>query len=417
MSTKHPRTIPSLADVSKDISGPLPVGLLDEWMAGDRSQGAARTLLAPFRREGFAVSSDTAGLTKMTQERDLLEVLWLVSEPKQIIHAVGKSIGGEAIGVWSADNTEMFYPAALGADAVVDAMVEAQMRIAERASVKVGLCIHAGVFYEIGGGLYGSEAQVVELLAETYARGSEILVTKELVERLRAPTEYALLRRSELDGLHASGVFSLASSRRLPALFEPPMIHPHAFPAAFYGLLCERKCTAGAPKVDTATYGAQQRDCFVLFVARHTNDASEGDLAHLLEGLSQNERLAAIVEESVVVPDHLAQMGGGISILVFDDGAEALACARSLRDRFARERVDVTIGIDRGPVLLFLEGPACRGGIAGDPINLSSKISEDLGEVGWIRITERAAKGIEGLVDARPFVETISHVEVRGVIV
>lgn len=417
MSTKRPRTIPSLADVSKDISGPLPVGLLDEWAAGDRSQEAARALLAPFRREGFAVSSDTAGLTKMTQERDLLEVLWLVSEPKQIIHAVGKSIGGEAIGVWSADNTEMFYAEPLGADAVVGAMVEAQVRIAERASVKVGLCIHAGVFYEIGGGLYGSEAQVVELLAETYARGAEILVTKELVERLRAPADYALLRRSELDEVHASGVFSLASSRRLPALFEPPMIHPHAFPPAFYGLLCERKCAAGPPKVDTASYGALQRDCFVVFVARHATDASEGDLRLLLEGLMQNERIATIVEESVVVPDHVAQMGGGISILVFDDGAEALGCARFLRDRFARERVDVTIGIDRGPVLLFLAGPACSGGIAGDPINLSSKISEDLGEIGRIRITERAAKGIQGLEGASPFVETISRVEVRGVIV
>ncbi|MDB5216995.1 MAG: hypothetical protein JWO86_4922 [Myxococcaceae bacterium] len=417
MSTKHPRTIPSLADVSKDISGPLPVGLLDEWAAGNHSQEAARALLEPFRREGFAVSSDTAGLTKMTQERDLLDVLWLVSEPKQIIHAVGTSIGGEAIGVWSADNTEMFYPVMLGADAVVDAMVEAQMRIAERAQVKVGLCVHAGVFYEIGGGLYGREAQSVELLAETYARGSEILVTKELVDRLRAPAEYALLRRPELDEIHASGVFSLASSRRLPTLFEPPTIHPHPFPSEFFAMLCERKCGPAVPKLETRTYGAQQRDCFVVFVSRHASDASEGDLALLLDGLVQNERIATIVEDSVDVGAHVAQSGGGISILVFDSGAEALTCARALRDRFAKERVEVTIGIDRGPVLLFLKGASCSGSIAGDPINLSSKISEDLGEPGRISITERAAQSIDGIAGAAPFAEVISGVQVRGVIV
>jgi hypothetical protein len=417
MATKHPRTIPALADVSKDISGPLPVGLLDEWVAGTRSQDAARALLAPFRREGFAVSSDTAGLTKMTQERDLLDVLWLVSEPKQIIHAVGTAIGGEDIGVWPADNTEMFYPAAVGADAVVDAMVEAQARIAERASVKVGLCIHPGVFYEIGGGLYGGDAQAVELLAETYARGTEILVTKELVDRLHAPAEFALLRRSDLDVVHESGVFSLASSRRLAGLREAQTIHPHPFPPAFFAMLQQRKCAPGAPKVETAIYGAQQRDCFVVFIARHAREASEDDLACLLDSLVQNERMTNIIEESIDVGAHLAQGGGGISILVYERGADALAAARALRERFAKAQVDVTIGMDRGPVLVFVRGPSCSGGIAGDPINLSSKISEDLGELGRIRITERAAQGMEGLGAPESFAEVLSGVEVRGVIV
>lgn len=417
MSTKHPRTIPALADVSKDISGPLPVGLLDEWAAGNRTPDAARALLAPYRREGFAVSSDTAGLTKMTQERDLLDVLWLVSEPKQIIHAVGTAIGGESIGVWSADNTEMFYPAELGADAVVDAMVEAEARIAERASVRVGLCIHAGAFYEIGGGLYGSDAQAVELLAETYARGAEILVTKELVDRMRAPSEYALLRRADLDAVHRSGAFSLTSSRRLPSLRELEAIYPHPFPPAFFGMLRERKCGSGAPKIDTSRYAAQQRDCFVVFLARHARDVSEDDLAVLLDGLVQNERMTTVVEESIDVGEHLAQGGGGISILVFESGVEALRSASALRERFAREGVQVTIGIDRGPVLVFLKGPSCAGGVAGDAINLSSKISEDLGEPGRIRITERAAAGMDGIAGAETFSEVISGIQVRGVIV
>lgn len=417
MPSKHPRTIPSFADVSKDISGPLPAGLLDDWTAGSRTAEDARMLLAPYRREGFAIASDTAGLTKMTQERDLLDVLWLVSEPKQIIHAVGTAVGGESIGVWSADNTEMFFPAAVGADAVIDAMAEAQARIAERASVKVGLCIHAGVFYEVGGGLYGTDAQAVELLAETYARGAEILVTQELVDRMRAPSEYALLRRPELDAIHAKGVFSLASSRRLPSVGEPTNIHPHPFPPAFYGLLKQRKCGSGACSLDPATYDTEQKECFVVFVARRPADVSEGDLALLLDGLVQNERMTTILEETVDVRAHLAQGGGGISILIFDSGAEAVACARALRDRLARERVEVTIGVDRGPVLVFRRGPFCSGGVAGDPINLSSKISEDLGEPGKIRITDRAARGIEGLAGAVAFADVISGVEVKGVIV
>jgi hypothetical protein len=419
MSMKHPRTIPSLADVSKDISGPLPVGLLDEWAAGPRTADAASALLAPYRREGFAISSDTAGLTKMTQERDLLDVLWLVSEPKQIIHAVGTAIGGESIGVWSADNTEMFYPESVGADAVVDAMVEAQARIAERASVKVGICIHAGVFYEVGGGLYGSDAQAVELLAETYARGGEILVTQEAVARLRAPSSVSLIRRTDLAEIHDRGVFSLTCARRLAALCEVDSIHPHPFPPEFFDLLRQRKCGSGGASIAPTllgVHGVRQRDCYVVFLARRASDASEGDLAHLLDGLLENERMSEVVNATIDVPTNLAQTGGGISILVVERGADALAAARTLRDRFEQERVRVAIGIDRGPVLTFLAGPHCAGGIAGDPINLSSKISEDLGEPGRIRITERAAQGIDGLQGTTPFANVISGVEVRGVI-
>jgi hypothetical protein len=413
MSTKHPRTIPALADLGNDISGPLPVGLLDDWAAGERSEAAARQLLAPFRREGIAVSSDTAGLTKMTQERDLLEVLWLVSEPKQILHAVGTAIGGHAVGVWEADNTEMLYPGDLDADVVLDAMLEAQARIAERASVKVGMCLHRGVFYEIGGGLFGRDAQTVELLAESFARGAETLVTNELVESLRAREHYAFERRVDLDRVHRSGAFAVRSARRLPGLREREGEHPHPFPPEFFGMLRQIE-VAGVPDASKiATHGAEQRECFVAFVARkgRTNTSQE-QLASVLDELLYNEQMATIVAETVNVDEHLAQSGGGLSILVFDRGTEVVDVARLLRERFAAKGLDVVIGVDRGPVLLFAKGKAA--GAAGDPINLSSKISEDLGEVGRIRITERAAVAIEGLGGAEPFQAMISGVRVRG---
>src|SRR4051794_14786120 len=191
----HSRTIPALADVTKDISGPLPAGLLDDWSAStERNHDAARVLLAPYRREGVVVASDTAGLTRMTQERELLDVLWLVSEPMQILYAVGSAVVGRAVGVWEADNTEMIYPASLPADTLVDAMLEAQARIAERTKVRVGLCVHRGVFYEIGGGLFGADAQLVEELAENDAAGGEILVTNELAQGLSSSHGYTLER-------------------------------------------------------------------------------------------------------------------------------------------------------------------------------------------------------------------------------
>lgn len=409
------RTIPALADVAKDISGPLPVGLLDDWAAStDRSHEAARLLLAPYRREGTVVSSDTAGLTKMTQERELLDVLWLVSEPMQTLYAVGTAIGGRSVGVWEADNTEMLYPPGLAVDTIVDAMLEAQARIAERTNVKVGLCIHSGVFYEIGGGLFGGDAQLAEELAENHAAGAEILVTNELAQRLRAPREYTLDRRADLDALHPSGVFSLRSPRRMPLLREVDSLHPHPYPPEFYAMLRDPSRRAAAREAEGASGPMVER--FVVFMARKGGARSEDDLASVLDELLSNQHMRGVVEECLGGSAQLAETTGGLSIVVFEQGSEVVDFARTVRDRFRERSLPVSVGIDCGPVLLFANPAGRSGAVAGDPINLSSKISEDLGEAGRIRITERAARAMGGLDGAERFEETISGVRIRGVI-
>ena len=410
------RTIPALADVTKDISGPLPVGLLDDWAASpDRSHAAARLLLAPYRREGTVVSSDTAGLTRMTQERELLDVLWLVSEPMQILYAVGTAIGGHSIGVWEADNTEMLYPPQLSADAIVDAMLEAQARIAERTKVKVGICVHTGVFYEIGGGLFGGDAQLAEELAENHAAGAEILVTDALVQRLQASREYTLTRRADLDALYAPGTFSLRSERRMAALREVVAPYPHPFPTEFFAMLGDPALRA-ATSAATQGAGAHMIERFVVFLARKGAASSQENLASVLDELLLNEQLNDVVSANLGGSATLAETTGGLCIVVFENGREAVDFARAVRERFREQSLLVSVGIDRGPVLLFPKGSGRVGTIAGDPINLSSKISEDLGEAGRIRITARAAEGVLGLDGAERFEAMISGVQIRGFI-
>src|SRR5262245_57637505 len=124
-----PRLIPALADLTQDIAGPLPVELFREWVAGNQNVGKAESLLRPFVITGTVVATDTSGLTYMTEEMDLLDVLGLVSRPKEIVHALGTEVGGRAIGTWVADNTEMHYPPETPVEDVVAALVEAQARI------------------------------------------------------------------------------------------------------------------------------------------------------------------------------------------------------------------------------------------------------------------------------------------------
>src|ERR1044071_1724090 len=105
------KIIPALADLTQDIAGPVPVQLLQDWASGQQDVAAAQALLDPFRIEGTVVASDTAGLSKLTESKELVEVISLISRPKEIVHALGVEVGGRPIGVWIADNTEMYYPA------------------------------------------------------------------------------------------------------------------------------------------------------------------------------------------------------------------------------------------------------------------------------------------------------------------
>src|SRR5262245_31757159 len=114
-----PRAIPALADVTQDIAGAAPLGLLQDWGSGKADLASAEALLRPFQIAGTVVASDTSGLTRLTRELDLLDVLRLISRPKEILHAVGVAVGGRAVGRWVADNTEMYYSTAVPVDVVV----------------------------------------------------------------------------------------------------------------------------------------------------------------------------------------------------------------------------------------------------------------------------------------------------------
>src|SRR5262245_25611625 len=257
-----PRAIPALADLTQDIAGPVPVGLLQDWGSGRADLATARALLAPFEITGTVVATDTSGLTRLTREMDLLEVLRLVSRPKEILHAVGVAVGGRGVGRWVADNTRMYYPATMRVGVVLDAMSEARHRIAGATRIGIGMCVHPGVFYQIGGTLYGRDAQAVEELAEHHAGPGEILLTGEAVAAaaLADPSPYRLVPRADLAAYHPGGVFALAAGRRLPDLAARDERYPHPFTDGFFESLVSLDTAPDPVAVKRRLYAAYQRE-------------------------------------------------------------------------------------------------------------------------------------------------------------
>lgn len=410
-----PKVIPALSDLTQDIAGPVPVQLLRDWATGAQDLASAESILSGFQIQGTVVSSDTSGLSKLTQAMDLLDVLSLISQPKEIIHALGRAIGGRSIGTWVADNTEMFYAGSLQPDLVVDAMSEARARIEERLQVRVGMCVHAGGYYEIGGGLYGTDADVVEYLAEQCAGPGEILLTPQVASRLtKRESDELALKTYNHEGSREEA-YLLRSARRMPDLEETDTAYPHPFPEEFYRQLPHLHEPSEAERIKQEIYGKWLRECVVVFLARHREPQQTRSLAGLLDDLVINALMDTVLREVTPGADHIASSAGGIAILTFTDQREALDFVRVVRAKLAENGLAINVGIDAGPVLLFQSsrGPS---GIAGDPINIASKLAEDVGRPDCISVTDRVARQMGNTAACERFSISISGVALNGVI-
>jgi hypothetical protein len=92
------RTIaPALADIAQDIAGEIPLPVVLQWEAGSKTAAIHRSILEDYSIQGTVVCSDSAGLSRLTQQRTLLEVMKLVHDPKEVVYGYGSSIGGKDI--------------------------------------------------------------------------------------------------------------------------------------------------------------------------------------------------------------------------------------------------------------------------------------------------------------------------------
>ena len=407
-----PRTIPALADLTQEIVGPVPLELLRRWVAGTQDVVTAEALLDGFRIRGTVVVTDTSGLSRLCDERDLLEVLALISRPKSIVHALGVAAGGRAVGTWVADNTRMYYPAPIPPEVVVVAMAEAQQRIAAAGCPGIGICVHSGDFYEIGGGLYGADAEAVEMLGEHHARSGEIMVTTPVAGALAATPGFELQPRPELTGPDGLTVFTLRTERRLPQAPAANTAYPHPYPSEVFDLI---SAPAGV-NIDAA-----KQQIYARFLQRQTvmlvsvaHEAFDRGLTGLLDSLVINALMETVIRHAVRTADRIVNIGGGLAILTFDSPRAALDSALDLRARLLMNAIAARIGIDQGPVLLYAN-PDGRRGITGNPVNVASKISEDAGASGQISLTTEVAAALADLPPCLPFETTVSGITLSGV--
>ena len=398
---------PALFDLAQDITGGLPLRLIEQWLGSGQGPADALRLVRDFQVEGYTVASDSAGLTRLSQRHGLIELLAMIDQPKALIHGLGRALGGQGVGVWAADNTQMYYPPEVAPERLLAMLLTVQDEVARHCRVRIGLGAHVGAFYRLSGGLYGAEADALEELAENHAEGGEILVTRALVERLPEGHGFTLGPK-DAPPSPLGEPLRVLDGPRLPDLERSREPYPIPYSEAFYADLL-----AYQSRLEDAALGQRLAERYlrtrtVVLIEREAQAAETHELA-----LFRNLSLSARMKDTGL--RHLAAHGGeevkvagALGIYVFDDAPRAVAFAQTFRQELAREGVSCRIGIDTGPVLLF-DLPSGGRDIAGMPVNVASKMAQDRGRPGRLYLSAAVAER----VDAGGF--TPQHYTVSGV--
>lgn len=384
---------PALFDLAPDFPGGLPLHLVARWLDSEQTAEDALRLLKEHEVRGYAVVSDCAGLTRLTGQRGLLEILALINRPKEIVHGYGAAVGGRGVGIWAADNTEMLYPAATSAETLLATLLTVQDEVDRSARIRIGLGAHFGAFYQLSGGLYGAAAEAVEALAENDTEGGEIAVTQAVVDRLVEEHPFVLAPKEAADG-ELGAVYRVLDGPRLAAV--PPVAdwYPIPYSDAFYTDLLAYEAHLDDAGLAARMAGEHLRERTVVLVEREAphEGSHEPDLldALALSAVMKDGGLRCLPAEAAME----VKVAGPLGIYLFEHPDAAVGFARELRGHLAERGIRCRIGVDVGPVLLS----ALSGGgtdIAGMPVNIASKMAQDVGAPGRLYLSEAMREHVD----------------------
>ena len=396
---------PGFFDLPADAGETLPRDLIESWTRSEQTAEAADRLLGPLKCVGTSVSTDAAGLTRLSGERSLIEILSLINRPKELVHGYGTAIGGRSLGTWAADNTMMFYEDRIPAGRVMAMLLTLLDRVRAECEVGIGISAHTGVFYELGDGVYGADADRVEDLAEDHTEAGELVITDELARRLAPDHGFALVAPSDpIRGLGTA--HRVADGPRASDLEATDLHYPLPYTEDFQTGLGIFARTRRESLVPAPAY----RDVAVVVIERERDEPDLPEVA-MLNDLA----LTAAVKR---IGGLLLGAGGGLEIktlgatgiYVLPDCRAAVTFAAAFRRALEEQGLQTRTGIDRGRVLVFELGPGIRD-IAGGAVNVASKLSHDRGRFGAIRLSAAAAEEAGIVENATRLSVTVSGVQ------
>lgn len=378
-----PTALASLFDAASQLEPAVPLELLMAWSASDQSEATAEALMADYRVEGTCMLGDASGLSRLSRELPLAEVLAMLHKPKSMVMAAGLEAGGEAINGWTADNTALWFPAHVSPNIVARCAADLIASF-QPLPFQMSFGLHYGAFYKVGNVLLGPAFQTLEHIAENEVPAGKIWASTDFCGQTGAAYPVA----HEGHGLCMHDIHSAGEASRCFA--DCRVAYPHAFDGTFFRLLdmYARASLEEMPVLRESLEAHASREGFVLFFAYRLSDTSGlvGVLSQQLEDTMLRSRFA---EMPMPPGAGWIKAGGGIGIVQGESLEALLDAAKQIGTLCAELEVEVAFGIDHGEYFLFEQHDGDKD-VAGSPINIASKLSEDAGEMGSILISEAA---------------------------
>ncbi|MBF9140893.1 hypothetical protein [Hymenobacter properus] len=399
------KIIPSTADLRWATGKNLPYEVLERWLKSDRTAHAQHTILSDYAVHGVVVESDSSGLTRLSAERHVLEVLLLIHYPKQIIFECGAAIGGQGIGTWKADNTCMFYPSPLKSLDVLEQMALAQKTIQRECTVQVGMGVRRGQFYEVQNTLFGPAFQVLDAITE-----DEIGPTAIVWEGRPLVGHESLFH--PFDGVDefapAGTLWSVQYASLTHAVPRRAAAYPMPFSAGLIATL-QNVNFSDAQHLD-ALHAELLITTHVCFIKLHVD---EGVL--LLEKQLQLVAWHYLIRETAhTFGIDVAEYAGPVVIVLEASFQAMVAFIQKLCAATRSIELSCSFGMAYGHVLRELKKDGSTNIVGGAPVNYASKLAEDVGVPDHLHLLENCQAEAAFLQSGEAFTLGISHVELKG---
>jgi hypothetical protein len=376
---------PQFFDLSQDIVEYVPSEIIENWLGTKRTSLNARKILKQNQVEGTLVSTDTSGLSKLSMQKDLIEVLAIINKPKELVYSYGKSIGGRAVGIWAADNTQMFYPSTIKIDTILSMLIDLQREIAKTCKVKIGIGVHTGKFYDVGNGMYGPESNFIENIAENFVEGGEIAVSEKSVGLIKNKNAFSFSERKDLVSEFGK-VYRLNKGPKAKRLSKIDYNYPIPFSREFQNDIRELHESKGLKKLNQLREKYIKEKVIVL-IERERFEAKSYETVILndfsLYGIMSKIALKLLIDYEGKRIKTIDNLG----IYAFSDPEEAMEFTEHFKFDLGGYNLRCKAGISKGEVIIF-DLPSGKRDIAGSPINIISKIVQDNGQLDKIYLTE-----------------------------
>ncbi len=394
---------PSFFDLTQDISKDLPVDIIKAWTNSDQSGDIAKSILEKTKVRGTLISSDSSGLTKMSQHMGLIELLAKINQPKELVYSFGTHIGGEGVGIWAADNTEMFYPESVSTESIINMLNSIKKELLHTCDVKISLAAHFGEFYSLGGGMYGNEADWIENIAEDQTEGGEIVISEHLLEKFKSSdnnvngASLSLIEREDLQSKYGK-IFRLEDGQMLADIPKNDPYYPIPYSKDFYEDLIKFNTNTDEVLLKNM-YEKYVEKLTVVLIEREREEEIETEDKYIHEVRLLNDLALSVVmkkaADAVLSKYNGTEIktAGPLGIYVFKESQKALDFAKELKNNLLKDGVSSKTGIDYGELLVFTT-PDGHKDIAGMPVNQASKMAQDKGEFGHIYMSAEVAKQV-----------------------